>query len=121
MILATAVLLATIAAPAPADVKGKWDGTVSATREDGSTSDDTVLLVLDQKDTKISGTIGGSETDQHPITSGSIDGNKVVIVAKHTTNEREFRLELMLENDQLKGTVTSGARKGTVVAKKRKE
>ena len=124
MILATALLLATIAAPAPAaaqaDVNGKWDGTVTATREDGSTSEDTVLLVLDQKDTKITGTIGGSDTDQHPITSGSIDGNKVVILAKHTNNEREFRLELTLESDELKGIVTSGTRKGTMVAKKRK-
>ena len=120
MVLMMALMLAAVTA-APADVKGKWDGTVTAQRDDGSASEDTVLLILDQKDATVTGTIGGSESDQHPITSGTIEGSKVTILAKHTTNEREFRLELTLSDEELKGTVFSGTRKAQIVAKKRKE
>jgi predicted dehydrogenase len=120
MVLVLALMLATVTA-APADVKGKWDGKLTAQRDDGSASEDTVLLILDQKDATVTGTIGGSESDQHPITSGTIEGDKVTILAKNANNDREYRLELTLENDELKGTVVSGTRKAQVVAKKRKE
>ena len=50
-----------------------------------------------------------------------IEGNKITIQAKHTTNDREFRLELTVEGDEIKGTLTSGERKADLVAKKRKE
>jgi hypothetical protein len=120
MVLVLAFILATVTA-APADVKGKWDGKLTAQRDDGSASEDTVLLILDQKEAAVTGTIGGSESDQHPITSGTIEGSKVTIVAKNTNNDREYRLELTLENDELKGTVVSGTRTAQVVAKKRQE
>jgi hypothetical protein len=119
MVMVMALMLAALTA-APADVKGKWDGTVTVQREDGSAAEDTVLLILDQKDATVTGTIGGSESDQHPITSATIDGSTVTILAKHTSNEREFRLELTLGEEELKGTVVSGTRKAQIVAKKRK-
>jgi hypothetical protein len=105
---------------APANVAGKWAGTITAQREDGSRSEDTVLLILDQKDATITGTVGGSETDQHPITSGSVDGNAVTISARSGSG-REYLLKLTVENDQLKGTVTSGTRTGQVQATRRKD
>ena len=119
MLLAMTTLLIAFAA-APADVKGKWDGTVSAQRPDGSTAEDTVLFILDQKDTAVTGSIGGSETDQHPITSGTIDGNKLTLVAKNANNDREYRLELTLDGDDLKGTVVMGERSGQIQARRRK-
>jgi hypothetical protein len=117
--LVVGLLLASIA-PAPADVKGRWDGNITAQKDDGSSANDTVLLILDQKEAKVTGTIGGSESDQHPITTGTIEGSKVILVTKNA-NGREYRLELTLENDELKGTVVSGTRTGQIVAKKRKE
>lgn len=114
------LLLALIAAPQQ-NVTGKWDGQLTSQRDDGTTSNDTALLILEQKDKTVTGTVGGSESDQHPITSGTIDGNKISLVAKHSTNGREYHIELTLENDELKGTLTSGARKGQIQAKKRKE
>jgi hypothetical protein len=104
-----------------ADVKGKWDGKITGQRPDGTTAEDTALLILDQKGTTITGTVGGNETDQHPITSGTIEGNKVTIQAKNLKNEREIRLELVVDGDAMKGTLTIGERKGQLVAKKRKE
>ncbi len=121
MLFAVAALSLSLVAGSAADVTGKWDGKISGVREDGSKSEDTALLILTQKDTTITGTIGGSETDQHPITSGTIEGSKITIQAKHTTNDREYRLELTIEGDEIKGTLTSGDRKAELVAKKRKE
>jgi hypothetical protein len=121
MMLAIATLLLSAVIAAPADVTGKWEGTLTATRDDGSAREDTVLLILTQKDGTITGTIGGNENDQHPITAGTIDGDKVVITARQASNDREYRLELKLQNDELAGTVTAGDRRAEVRTKRRKE
>jgi hypothetical protein len=119
--IATILLSALTAAPAPADVTGKWDGGLTATKPDGSKHEDTVLLILKQKDGTVTGSIGGAENDQHPITTGTIDGDKVVIVARHAENGREYRLELTLKDDELNGTVTNGEMRADVRTKRRKE
>jgi hypothetical protein len=122
MILALAggVLLATTLATAPADVTGKWGGTLVGQGSDGSTREDAALLILTQKENTITGTIGGSETDQHKITKGTIDGDKVVVTAV-TPNGREIQLDLVVENDEMKGTITAGERKGQVLVKRLKQ
>ena len=119
--LAIATILLSALTAAPADVTGKWEGQLTATRSDGSTHEDTVLLILAQKDRTITGTIGGNENDQHAITTGTIDGDKVVIVARHTTNGREYRLELTLQNEELNGTVSAGELRAEIRTKRRKE
>jgi len=119
--LAIATILLSALTAAPPDVTGKWEGRLTATRSDGSAHEDTVLLILNQKDSTITGTIGGHENDQHGITSGTIDGDKVVIVARHATNGREYRLELKVENEELTGTVTAGEQRAEVRTKRRKE
>jgi hypothetical protein len=120
MMLALTTLLLSALAAAPADVTGKWEGTLTASRPDGTTRDDTVLLILTQKDGTITGSVGGSDTDQHPITAGTIEGDKVVIAARHAENGREYRLELKLQSEELNGTVTSGEMRGEVRTKRRK-
>ena len=117
-VVSLALALATGSA---ADIKGKWDGKIVGERPDGTKSEDTALLILDQKDSTITGTVGGSETDQHPITSGTIEGSKVTIVAQHVKNGREYRVELTLDGDTMKGTLTSGERRGELMVKRRKE
>lgn len=115
----TGLLLAALTA-APANVKGKWEGTASGPRDDGTTDTDAALLILDQKDTVVTGTLGGSETDQHPITKGTIDGDKLVLVATHV-NGREYRLELTVKGDEMTGSIVSGTRKGDVAVKRKKQ
>jgi hypothetical protein len=68
----------------------------------------------------VTGSIGGSETDQIPIATGTIDGNRLTLTAT-SANGREFRLELSVENDDMKGIVTAGGRRGQMVARKRKK
>jgi hypothetical protein len=120
MLLAIATVLLSVLTAAPADVTGRWEGSLTATANDGTKHDDTVLLILTQKGNAISGTVGESEDDQHPISTGTIEGDKLVLVAKHLTNGREYRLELTLKDDELSGTVTSGEMRAEVRAKRRK-
>jgi hypothetical protein len=120
LVAMAALIVSLVAGPAAADVTGKWDGTIKGTRSDGSAHEDTALLILTQKDKAITGTVGGNEGDQHPIVSGSIEGNKVTILAKHSSNDREYKLELVLEGDEMKGKLSSGDRSAELVAKKRK-
>jgi hypothetical protein len=68
----------------------------------------------------VTGTVGEHEDDQHPITSGTIEGNKLTIVARHKENGREYRLELTVEADGMKGTLSSGQRQAQLVCKRRK-
>lgn len=121
MLIAAAGLMLTLAVNAPAEVTGKWKGTVSSQRQDGSTDEDRALVILQQKGETVTGTVGGDETDQHPISSGTIKGNTLTLLAKHSTDGREFRVELTVEGDVMKGTVTSGERRGDVVLKRVKE
>jgi hypothetical protein len=121
MIFAVGTLLLTLVAGPAVDVKGKWDGTITAQRPDGTTNNDTALLILDQKDTTVTGTVGGNESDQHPITSGTIEGNKLTLLAKHAQNGREYKIELTVEGDEMKGTLSTGERQAQLVAKRRKE
>ena len=119
--IAAAGLMLTLTVSAPADVSGKWEGTVTSQREDGTTNENSALVILNQKDGTITGTVGGDEADQHPITSGTIEGNKITLLAKHTENGREFRIELTVNDDEMKGTVASGERRAQLVLKRRKQ
>ena len=120
MILAVASLLLALVTPAQIDVKGRWEGTITAQRPDGTTNEDTALLILDQKDAKVTGTLGGNDSDQHPISSATIDGNKLTLKATHTQNGRDYLVELTVEKDEMKGTVTSGDRRGSLLLKRGK-
>jgi hypothetical protein len=119
LVAMTALFVSLIAGPA-ADVSGKWDGKLKAQRPDGTLHEDTVLLILTQKDKTISGTVGGADHDQHPITSGSIDGNTVIILARNANNDREYKLELAIDGDDMKGTISYGGRTAELAVKKRK-
>ena len=115
----TALIVSLVAGPA-ADVTGKWDGTLKAQRPDGTPMEDTVLLILAQKDNALSGSVGEADHDQHPIVSGTVDGNKVTILVKNVNNGREYKLDLVVDGDEMKGQISYGERTGTLAVKKRK-
>ncbi len=120
MVFATVGLLLTLASPAqqPAaaavDVTGRWEGTLSNARPDGGTEENPALIVLKQKDSVLTGTVGADDSDRHPITSGKIEGNKLTLFATSKNSGTEFKIELTAEADDLKGTISSGERKGTL-------
>ena len=120
MFLAIAGLVLALSTGAAADVTGTWEGTITSQRADGTTSDDAAYLILKQKGSEITGTVGGNADDQHPITKGTIEGSKVMIEATHATNGREYKVELTVDGDSMKGTVTSGDRTAQLTVKRLK-
>lgn len=121
MLFAVVAVSLSLVSGAAADVTGKWEGKISGTRGDGSKQEDTALLVLKQKNNEITGTIGGNDNDQHAITKGTIEGDKITITAKHATQDREYRLELVLKGNEMTGVLSMGERKADIVVTKRKE
>jgi hypothetical protein len=119
MFVLASVLLATMAG-APADVSGKWEGKLIGEAPDGTSREEPALLILEQKDKTITGTAGADENDRHPITGGSIDGDKILLTVK-TRSDRELKVELTVANDEMKGTILIGERKAQLQLKKRKE
>jgi len=82
MVLAVSTLLLALIAAPPADIKGKWEGTLSGQRPDSTTNEDSALLILNQKDGTITGTIGAPRpvnpgTTGTGTTGGSIDSRLV--------------------------------------------
>ena len=119
MVFAIAGLLLALTTPsqqaaAAVDATGRWEGTLTNQRPDGGSQENSALILLKQKDAVLTGTVGADDSDRHPITNGKIEGNKVTLFATSQNSGAEFRIELTLEGDDLKGTITSGERKGTL-------
>jgi hypothetical protein len=100
-------VLAALAGIAVADVNvtGKWSGTFNLTSEDGDNQDGTAVLLLKQNGADISGTIGPSEDEQHAITKGRIEGNKITFETE--AEGMTVKLDLSLTGDHLTGSVNA--------------
>ena len=109
-IIVVAALLLIVCAwtAAAADVSGRWTGTINVV-ENGESKTVPVLLILKQDGTKVTGTGGNSEDDQHAIIKGSVDGDKVMIEALggEDGNEHYF-LDLTIDGDQMTGEIRKG-------------
>jgi hypothetical protein len=92
-----------VMAAAAADITGKWTGTFALTRPDGETRDTTALLVLKQTGSEVTGTVGPNEGEQHAITKGSIDGDKIALLVE--ADGRVVKFDLVLASDKISGNV----------------
>jgi hypothetical protein len=100
-LLLCAALLAALGSSAATDVTGKWTGSFTVISGDGH--DETALLVLKQTGAVISGTVGPNEDEQHTITKGSIDGDKITLEVVEA--ETRVKLDLVLTGDRITGDV----------------
>jgi len=84
-----------------ADVTGKWSGsfTKSDAYADGRT--EPVLLILKQDGKTLTGSGGPNESEQLPISSGKIEGDRVTF--ELSTGKGPLSFQLVLKGDQLKG------------------
>jgi len=116
------VALASLPAAADVNVTGNWTGTFNATGPDGQSHDSGAVLILKQNGNQITGSAGPDENEQHPITKGTIDGNKVVLEVD--AGEHPFHLELTYTEDRLQGfasqTGDSGERRAKLDLKRAK-
>src|SRR5205823_8517225 len=99
-----------------ADVSGKWTGTMS----DGQ-SRDSVLLVLQQDGTTLTGTAGPNESEQHPIERVTFQDDKLTFEVKTPFGALVF--DLSFNGDELTGTLAAQnggqtVRTGTVSLKR---
>jgi len=108
-ILVLTLLLIVCAWPAATtDLSGKWTGTINVV-ENGEAKTVPVLLILKQDGTKLTGSGGTSEDDQHAIIKGSVEGDKVTIEAVGGDNESEhYFLDLTIDGDQMTGDIRKG-------------
>ena len=103
---------------ADTNLTGKWTGTFTPEGGDGGPA----LLQLKQTGTDITGSIGPDDNEQHNITKGKIEGDKVTIEVKE--EGRQIVLTLVLAEDHLKGEINIShdgeARKATLDVKRAK-
>jgi hypothetical protein len=104
-----------VMAAAAADITGKWTGTFALTRPDGETRDTTALLVLKQTGSEVTGTVGPNEGEQHAITKGSIEGDKIALLVEG--DGRVIKFDLVLASDKISGNVDIGMQGQTAKAK----
>jgi hypothetical protein len=113
-LLAAALVLSA----ADRNVGGKWSGSFSLTRPDGTNDDGTAYAVLKQEGGQVTGTAGPDEEHQWTIEKGAITGNKVTFEVKSTEDGTIFKCNLVLEGDHLKGPITALAPDGQAMAAK---
>jgi hypothetical protein len=92
--------LALVAAP-DVNVTGKWSGSFKLTRSDGEASDGPALLLLKQTGSDITGSVGPTEDEQHAITKGKIEGEKITLLIEY--EGRTIKFALVLAGDRVTG------------------
>jgi len=97
---------------ADGNVSGKWSGSFTMTRPDGTSEDGTAFAVLKQEGGQITGTAGPDQEHQWTIEKGAIAGNKATFEVKSTEDGTVFKCNLVLEGDHLKGPISAIAPDG---------
>jgi len=108
LLLASALVFA-----ADVDLTGKWTGSFQPVGGDGAAG--TALLVLQQKGTAITGSVGPDEENRYDIEKGTIEGDKVTLDVKN--EGRTMHFALVLAGDHLKGEAQMSAEGQTRTAK----
>jgi hypothetical protein len=89
-----------------ADVTGTWSGPMQMTR-DGETRDDSAHLVLTQKGTEVTGSVGPHADKQMPITKGTAEGEVITIEATPPSGSGKIVIKLKLDGEKLVGDLTA--------------
>jgi hypothetical protein len=87
-----------LVAVADTDVTGTWKGSFNAV---GGDEGGTACLVLKQKGSEITGSVGPNQEQQFPITKGKIEGNKITLEADHEGSP--IKLNLVLAAERITG------------------
>ena len=114
LFLVLAVIAAGIAI-ADTSVTGKWTGSFNMIAPDGQTKDGTALLLLKQSGTEITGSVGPDEGEQHPITKGKIEGEKITLLVED--EGRTIKFDLVLAAERITGDVNMAREGETAKAK----
>src|ERR1044072_4998848 len=105
-----------VAAAVGADVTGKWSGPFKATTRGGGVQDGSARLILKQTGTEITGSVGPHESEQHAISKGKIEGDKITL--ESSDGGMVIKLELVLAGDKLSGVASATGDGGGVLKAK---
>jgi hypothetical protein len=94
-------VFALVAAP-DTNLTGNRTGTFKITLPDGQTNEGSAMLVLKQNGSDIAGTVGPNEGEQHTITKGTINGDKIALLIEE--DGRTIKFDLALAADHITGT-----------------
>ena len=102
-------------AAADVDVTGKWWGSFNVSGPDGQTKESTAVLLLKQNGTEITGSVGPNEGEQHEITRGKIEGDKITL--ESADGGVVIKFDLMLDGGRITGDVNAAGEGRTMKAK----
>ena len=109
--LALAVLAPAVAAQTTASFTGKWEGTFSRQRSDGTQETEPLVFNLTQKAKELTGT-AGPPNHQLPIEKGEVNAGKATFQVQQPGG-RLFKFSLTIVDGRLQGDMT-GERDGVV-------
>jgi hypothetical protein len=111
------LLLAAFAGVAVADVNvtGKWTGNFKTIGTDADGQDSTAVFLLKQNGSEVTGSVGPNEGDQHQITKGKIDGDKITLEC--ADGNVVIKLDLVLAEDRITGDVNAAGEGRTLKGK----
>ena len=81
------------------DVSGKWSGTMKPNGEENAGP---AFLVLKQEGAELKGSAGPNESQQHPIESGKVEGDRIRFEIK-VGEKGTISFDLKLDGDQISG------------------
>ena len=87
------------------DVTGKWTGTLTMTRPDGTTQSINFIFNLTQKGKALTGTAGPNAERQWPIEKGTVEGTKVTFQVQQPDGPLR-KVAVALVKDRLQGPMT---------------
>ncbi len=112
--LVLAVLAPAVAAQTAASFTGKWEGTFTRQRDDGTQETDPVVFNLTQKGKELTGTAGPAN-QQWNIEKGEVNAGKATFQVQQP-NGPLFKFTLTIVKERLQGDMT-GERDGVVRGK----
>jgi hypothetical protein len=113
-VLVLSALTSSVAAQTAASFTGKWEGTFTMTRPDGSVDSDPLVFNLTQKGKVLTGT-GGPENQQWNIEKGEVNAGKATFQIQQP-NGPLFKFTLTIVKGRLQGDMV-GERDGVVRGK----
>jgi hypothetical protein len=110
--VALSVLAPTVAAQATASFTGKWEGTFTRQRPDGTQDSDQVVFNLTQKGKALTGTAGPAD-QQWKIDKTGVNAGKATFEVQQPDGPL-FKFALTIVKGRLQGDMTAHAPDGTV-------
>jgi hypothetical protein len=109
--LVLAALAPSVAAQTATSFTGKWEGTFTRVRDDGTEQKEPVVFTLTQKGKVLTGTAGPAD-QQWDIAKGAVDAGKATFEVQQP-NGPLFKFTLTIVKGRLQGDMT-GERDGVV-------